>query len=79
MSTMYADHVDPEEAFGRIATSEDGENFFSFDNPVWRENGVVSPSGSDQTKLTTRNSYPARRAATRVLHQVMGLSTEGTE
>jgi len=79
MSTMYADHVDPDEAFGRIATSENSENIFSFDNPVWGQNGVVTPSGSDQKKLTTRNSFPARRAAIRVLHQAMGLSAETAE
>jgi hypothetical protein len=79
MSTMYDDHIDPDEAFGRIATSEGGEDIFSFDNPVWRQNGVVAPSGSDQKKMTTRNSFPARRAAIRILHKEMGLSTEESE
>jgi hypothetical protein len=79
MSTMYDDHIDPDGAFGRIATGEDGEDIFSFHNPVWSENGVVAPSGSDQKKLTTRNSFPARRAAIRILHQEMGLSAEEPE
>ncbi len=79
MSTMYDDHIDPDEAFGRIATGEDGEGIFSFHNPVWSENGVVTPSGSDHKKLTTRNSFPARRAAIRILHQEMGLSAEEPE
>jgi len=79
MSTMYADHIDPDEAFSQIATSENGADIFSFDNPVWRQKGVVTPSGSDQKKLTTRNSFPARRAAIRILHQAMGLSSESAE
>lgn len=79
MSTMYDDHIDPDEAFGRIATTETGKDIFSLDNPVWRQNGVVAPSGSDENKLTTRNSFPARRAAIRILHQQMGLTTEESE
>jgi hypothetical protein len=29
--------------------------------------------------LTTRNSFPARRAATRVLQEIMGLSSDPTD
>jgi hypothetical protein len=76
MSTMYADHVDPDKAFSRIATTDDTNDLFSWENPVWRENGVVTPSGSDHGRLGTRNSFPARRAAIRILHQAMGLNSD---
>jgi hypothetical protein len=73
MSTMYADHIDPDVAFKAIAT--DGkDDLFSWDNPVWTETGVVTPSGSGT--LGTRNSFPARRAAIRVLRETMGLGPD---
>ncbi len=76
MSTMYADHVDPDEAFTHI-TMNDHEDLFAWDNPVWTQAGVVAPSGSGS--MTTRNSFPARRAAIRILRETMDLGTEGEE
>jgi hypothetical protein len=76
MSTIYADHVDPDEAFTHIAVNGH-EDLFAWDNPVWTQAGVVTPSGSGS--LGTRNSFPARRAAIRILRETMGLGTEGEE
>jgi hypothetical protein len=76
MSTMYADHIDPDVAFKAIEAS-DKADLFSWDNPVWTEAGVVTPSGAGT--LSTRNSFPARRAAIRILREAMGISTETAE
>lgn len=78
MSMMYAYHVDPEEAFQRIATPEDGTDIFSFENPIWRDRGVVVTSGGSD-RLTTRNSFGARRAVSSILHAEMGLATENRD
>jgi hypothetical protein len=78
MSTMYAEHADPDAAFKALGTA-DGNDIFAWKNPVWSRAGVVAPTGSDSGTLTTRNSFPARRAATRVLQEAMGLSSEPTE
>jgi len=75
MSTMYADHVDPEVAFKALA-ADDESDIFAPDNPIWAKAGVVTPSGSDSGSLSTRNSFPARRAAIRVLQDIMGLTRE---
>ncbi len=77
MSNMYTQHVDPDVAFKVLATEDGEEDFFAWDNPVWSRVGVVTPSGSGG--FTTRNSFPARRAATRVLQEVMGLRTDVDE
>lgn len=74
MSTMYAEHIDPEVAFKPLASDGGAEDPFAWDNPVWSRAGVVTPSGADSGTLTTRNSFPARRAAVRVLQDIMGLS-----
>ncbi|WP_028923336.1 DNA sulfur modification protein DndB [Pseudonocardia acaciae] len=79
MSTMYAEHVDPETAFKALAIADDGTDIFGWDNPTWAHVGVVTPTGSDSGSRTTRNSFPARRAATRVLQEVMGLSSDPEE
>lgn len=76
MSTMYADHIDPDVAFKTIA-AEDETDLFSWENPVWTEAGVVAPSGSGT--VGTRNSFPARRAAIRVLREAMGIGTASAE
>jgi hypothetical protein len=76
LSTMYADHVDPDEAFKLIAAHEH-DDLFSWDNPVWTRAGVVTPG--DTGNLTTRNSFSARRAAIKVLREAMNLSTDGAE
>lgn len=75
MSTMYADHVDPDVAFKAIAP-KDEDDFFAWSNHVWGTAGIVTPSGSGAGKLTTRNSFPARRAAIRVLSEAMGLEAD---
>jgi hypothetical protein len=76
MSTMYAEHIDPAVAF-KVLGTEDGESdVFAWENPIWSRAGVVTPTGSDSGTLTTRNSFPARRAATRVLQGIMGLSSD---
>jgi hypothetical protein len=75
MSVMYAEGVDPREVLPRLKQSA-GPDIFAIDNPIWRDAGVVTPSGK-VGKFTTRNSFPARRAATRILRSVMGLSPEG--
>jgi hypothetical protein len=77
MSAMYTDHVDPDIAFKAIAATEDGD-MFAWDNPVWATAGVVAPTGSGET-LGTRNSFPARRAAIRILSAAMGLGPDSTE
>jgi hypothetical protein len=76
MSTMYADRQDPAVAFTKIAP-RDGEDVFSWDNPIWSEAGVVV--AGDTGRLTTRNSYQARRAAGRLLHELLGLSADNEE
>lgn len=43
---------------------------------MWAKAGVVTPTGSDSGSVSTRNSFPARRAATRVLQEVMGLHSD---
>jgi hypothetical protein len=71
MSTVYAEHIDPDVAFKELVTNDDGAHIFAWDNEIWSRAGVVTPSGptghADQ-----RNSFPARRAAIRVLQEIMG-------
>lgn len=74
MSTMYAEHIDPDTAFRALA--DDGDDVFAWDNPVWARAGVVTPTGTDSGTMTTRNSFPARRAATRVLQEIMDLHSD---
>lgn len=74
MSSMYTDKQDPNVAFAKIAP-RDGEDLFAWDNPIWKDAGVVVISG-DSGKLTTRNSFQARRAAIRVLREQMGLGAD---
>jgi hypothetical protein len=78
MSAMYADHVDPGVAFKAIAAKDD-DDFFAWDNPVWTAAGIVAPSGSGTGALGTRNSFPARRAAIRVLCKAMNLGAAEDE
>jgi hypothetical protein len=73
MSVMYADNVNPEKAFALIAPG-DGDDVFSLNNPEWLKAGVVTPGGSGN--LTTRNSFPARRATTRILRARMALAAD---
>lgn len=73
MFTMYTDRQDPNIAFAKIAP-RDGDDLFAWDNPVWKDAGVVV--SGDTGKLTTRNSFQARRAAIRVLREQMGLGSE---
>lgn len=73
MSTMYTDKQDPAIAFAKIAP-RDGEDLFSWENQIWKDAGVVI--SGDSGRLTTRNSFQARRAAIRVLHEQMGLGSE---
>ncbi|HST49315.1 DNA sulfur modification protein DndB [Jatrophihabitans sp.] len=75
MSKMYAEHIDPDVAFKSLAPAEK-EDVFAWNNPVWSRAGVVTPTGTDSGSLGTRNSFPARRAATRVLQEVMGLDAD---
>lgn len=75
MSTMYRQHVDPGTAFKALVV-DNGEDLFAWENPVWSKAGVVAPGGANTGKLTTRNSFPARRAAIRILEEVMGLDDE---
>ncbi len=75
MSTMYSEHIDPDVAFKALAATEE-DDVFAWNNPVWSRAGVVTPTGADSGTLTTRNSFPARRAATRVLQEVMGLHAD---
>ncbi|MGH3397538.1 MAG: DNA sulfur modification protein DndB [Streptosporangiaceae bacterium] len=79
MSTMYAEHIDPEVAFKALGSDDGKSDVFAWQNPIWSRAGVVTPTGSDSGTLTTRNSFPARRAATRVLQEVMGLNGEPTD
>lgn len=76
MSTMYAEHVDPDVAFKAIAALDETD-LFSWDNPTWTEAGVVTPSGAGN--LSTRNSFPARRAGVRVLREAMSIGAEAGE
>jgi hypothetical protein len=75
MSTMYAEHVDPDVAFKALAVV-DGDDVFAWDRPTWSRAGIVTPTGTNSGNLGTRNSFPARRAATRVLQEIMGLKGE---
>lgn len=74
MSVMYAEGIDPRDVFPKLRHQSDPD-IFAIDNPIWKDVGVVTPSGT-AGKLTTRNSFPARRAAMRVLRNAMGLSPE---
>jgi hypothetical protein len=76
MSVMYAEGVDPRAAFARLAAGDDGD-VFAIDNPVWLKAGVVTPGGAGN--LTTRSSFPARRATTRILRAQMGLTAEADD
>ncbi|MGH2718102.1 MAG: DNA sulfur modification protein DndB [Actinomycetota bacterium] len=76
MSAMYTDHVDPEVAFKAIAVDGD-DDLFSWTNPLWTTAGVVAPTGAGG--VGTRNSFPARRAAVRILRDVMGLGPDAGE
>ncbi|MDT3445824.1 DNA sulfur modification protein DndB [Pseudofrankia sp. BMG5.37] len=78
MSTMYVDHKDPATAFKALAPDEKND-LFSWNNPIWTNAGVVTPSGSGTRTLGTRNSFPAKRAAIRTLHEVMGLGVDMAE
>lgn len=78
MSTMYAEHIDPEVAFKALGADDDSD-IFAWKNPMWSRAGVITPTGSDSGTLTTRNSFPARRAAIRVLQEIMGLISEPTD
>jgi hypothetical protein len=77
MSDMFVNHVDPEVPFKALAVAG-GEDVFSWDNPEWVEAGVVTP-GSKGGALTTRNSFQSRRAAVRVLRDLMGLTPDRPE
>lgn len=79
MSTMYAEHVDPDVAFQALAVTEDGQDLFAWDNPVWARAGVVTPTGTNSGTVTTRNSFPARRAAVRVLQEIMDLRSDSDD
>ncbi|MFI6910488.1 hypothetical protein ACIBKY_55225 [Nonomuraea sp. NPDC050394] len=79
MSTMYAEHIDPEVAFKMLTADGDKGDVFAWDNPIWSRAGVVAPTGSDSGTLTTRNSFPARRSATRVLQELMELGSDPTD
>ena len=78
MSAMYTDHVEPDVAFKAIAAKDD-DDFFAWDNPVWVAAGIVTPSGTGTGALGTRNSFPARRAAIRVLCEAMNLGADEDE
>lgn len=77
MSDMFVNHVDPEVAFQKL-TVTDGEDVFSWNNPEWVEAGVVTP-GSKGGSLTTRNSFQSRRAAIRVLQELMDVAPDRPE
>ncbi len=77
MSDMFVNHVDPEVAFRKL-TVTDGEDVFSWNNPEWVEAGVVTP-GSKGGSLTTRNSFQSRRAAIRVLQELMDVAPDRPE
>jgi hypothetical protein len=53
--------------------NDDGGDVFAWDKPIWKGAGVVTPTGTDSGTGTTRNSFPARQAATRVLQKIMDL------
>lgn len=74
MSQMYAEGIDPAKAFKKIAAPD----VFAWDNPIWTEAGVVGPTGS-AGGIGTSNSFPSRRAATRVLCELMGLTAATDE
>jgi len=59
-------------AFKALAADGD-DDVFAWDNPIWSRAGVVTPTGTDSGSLGTRKSFPARRAAPRVLQEIMGL------
>lgn len=71
MSTMYTDHIDPDAAFKALAVVG-GDDVFDWENKIWSDAGIVTPTGTEGN-LGTRNSFPARRAATRVMQELMGL------
>lgn len=75
MSTMYTQHVDPNVAFKALPTDDD-DDLFAWDNTIWARAGVVTPTGADSGSVTTRNSFPARRAAIRILQEVMHLDSD---
>lgn len=77
MSTMYINRVDPETAFAHLADTDDELDLFSWDNPRWTDAGVVTPTGTGDRR-TTRNSFPTRQAASRILHEVMNLDRSAT-
>jgi hypothetical protein len=77
MSVMYTEHVEPREAFAAISPANGDEDIFALNNPDWREAGVVTPGGAGN--LTTRNSFAARRATTRMFRARMGLNPEPEE
>lgn len=79
MSVMYDNHIDPDVAFKALAHVEGQPDVLSWDNEIWSKAGVVTPTGSKLKKgngLTTRNSFQSRRAAVRVLREMMGISDD---
>lgn len=75
MSVMFVSHIDPAIAFKALERDDNGGDLFAWTNPRWIDAGVVTPTGaSTRTSYTTRNSFPARRAAIRELCGVMGLT-----
>lgn len=72
MSTMYINRVDPDVAFAALAAADGEQDLFSWDSPRWTDAGVVTPTGTGDRR-TTRNSFPTRQAASRILHEVMQL------
>lgn len=77
MSIMNKNHIDPEVAFKALATESGGEDVMAWENPIWTDAGVVTPTGSKKGPgLTTRNSFQSRRAAMRVLRELMGIAEE---
>ena len=76
MSTMYAEHIEPAEAFQELYPIDGEQDVFDWENAMWTKAGVVTPTGSGTAALTTRNSFPARRAATRVLKEVLGINSD---
>lgn len=77
MSTMYINRVDPDVAFAHLADTDNELDLFSWDNPRWTDAGVVTPTGTGNRR-TTRNSFPTRQAASRILHEVMRLDRTAT-
>ena len=74
MSSMFSENIEPDEAFKAIAPVAGAPDLFAWTNPLWTEAGVVTPSGSGSGSLTTRNSFPARRAATRIMRGAIGIA-----